>query len=93
MSFLKEEFEVETPFKNRNDVEAEIRTCDRFGGICQWACFIFAAVGVLSDAVDVTIGLESTSWFLLAIIVGINAIIGHLHVVIAKHLLGIEAGE
>jgi hypothetical protein len=31
------------------------------------------------------------SWLLLAIVAGLNAIIGHMHVVVAKHLLGIEA--
>jgi len=41
--------------------------------------------------VNITLGLESMSWFLLAIVVGLNAIIGHAHVVVAKHLLGIEA--
>jgi hypothetical protein len=91
VSFLKEEFEVETPFENHDDVVKEIRSCDRFGGICQWACFIFAAVGIFGDVMNITIGIESVSWFLLAIVAGLNAIIGHVHVVMAKHLLGIEA--
>jgi hypothetical protein len=79
------------PFKDREDVKAEIRNCDLFGGICQYACFAFAALGVYGDALNVTLGLEPTSWFLLAIVAGLNAIIGHTHVVVAKHLLGIEA--
>ena len=91
MSVIKEEFKVETPFKNREEVKAEIRACDRFGGISQYACFIFAALGVIGDAVNITLGLESMSWFLLAIVAGLNAIIGHTHVVVAKHLLGIES--
>jgi hypothetical protein len=40
---------------------------------------------------NITLGLESMSWFLLAIVAGLNAIVGHTHVVVAKHLLGIEA--
>lgn len=82
--------EENKPFKNREDVKAEIRNCDLFGGICQYACFLFAALGVIGDALNITLGLESMSWFLLAIIVGLNALIGHMHVVVAKHLLGIE---
>ncbi len=78
------------PFKNREDVKAEIRNCDLFGGICQYACFIFAAVGVVGDILNVTVGLEPMSWFLLAIVAGLNAIIGHAHAIAAKHLLGIE---
>ena len=69
----------------------EIRDCNRFAAISQYACFIFAALGVIGDALDITLGLESMSWFLLAIVAGLNAIIGHTHVVVAKHLLGIES--
>jgi hypothetical protein len=79
------------PFKDREDVMAEIRNCDRFGGLCQCACFGFAALGAISDVVNVPLGLEPPSWFLLAIVAGVNAIIGHTHVVVAKQLLGIEA--
>ena len=88
---IKAEIMEEKPFKNREEVKAEIRECDRFGGISQWACFIFAALGVIGDAVNITLGLESMSWFLLAIVAGLNAIIGHMHAVVGKHLFGIEA--
>jgi hypothetical protein len=71
-------------------VKSEIRSCDFFGGICQYACFIFAALGVIGDVSNITLGLESISWFLLAVVAGLNAIVGHTHVVVAKHLLGIE---
>ena len=94
MSIIKEELIAtwnHTPFKNREEIKAEIRACDRFAGISQYACFVFAALGVIGDAVNITLGLESMSWFLLAIVAGLNAIIGHTHVVVAKHLFGIEA--
>ena len=91
MSVLKEEFRVETPFKNREEVKAEIHACNRFGAISQYACFIFAALGIIGDAVNITLGLESMSWFLLSIVAGLNAIIGHMHYVVGKHLFGIEA--
>ena len=57
MSIIKEEFKAEIPFKNREEVKAEIRACDLFGGISQFACFIFAALGVIGDAVNITLGL------------------------------------
>jgi len=82
---------LEKPFEDREDVKAEIRECDLFGGICQYLGIRFAALGVIGDALDITLVLESISWFLLAIFFGLNAIIGHTHVVVAKHLLGIEA--
>ena len=46
------------PFKDREDVKAEIRNCDLFGGICQYACFAFAALGVYGYALNATLGLE-----------------------------------
>lgn len=90
MSFLKEEFKAATPFKNREEVKAEIHECDRFAVVTQWACFICAILGVVSDAMNFAIGLKSMSWFLLAIVLGLNALIGHNHTTIGKHLLGIE---
>ena len=93
MSIIKEELSStwnSKPFKKREEVKTEIRDCDRFAGISQYSCFIFAALGVIGDAMNITLGLESMSWFLLAIVAGLNAIIGHMHVVVAKHLLGIE---
>jgi hypothetical protein len=94
MSGIKKELEAtwnHKPFKNREEVRTEIRNCDRFAGISQYACFIFAAIGIIGDALNTTLGLTSLSWFLLAIVAGLNAIIGHNHVVVAKHLFGIEA--
>jgi hypothetical protein len=79
------------PFKNREQAEAEVRKCALFGDICQYLSILFAALGVIGDASNITLGLEPMSWLLLAIVAGLNAIIGHMHVVAAKHLLGIEA--
>jgi len=79
------------PFKNREHVRAEVRRCALFGDVCQYLSILFAALGVIGDASNITLGLEPMSWLLLAIVAGLNAIIGHMHVVVAKHLLGIEA--
>jgi len=79
------------PFKSREHAEAEVRRCALFGDACQYLCFVFAALGVIGDALNITLGLESMSWLLLAIVAGLNAIIGHVHAVVAKHLMGIEA--
>jgi hypothetical protein len=78
-------------FKSREQVMAEVRRCASFGNVCQYLSFTFAALGVIGDAVNVKLGLESMIWLLLAIVAGLNAIIGHVHIVVDKHLLGIEA--
>ena len=93
MSIIKEELKATvnpTQFKNREEVKVEIRDCNRFAAISQYACFIFAALGVIGDALDITLGLESMSWFLLAIVAGLNAIIPQMRSLVAKHLFGIE---
>jgi hypothetical protein len=78
------------PFMNREHVKAEIERCASFGDICQYLSFLFVALGVIGDALNINLGLEPMSWLLLAIVAGLNAIIGHMHVVMAKHLLGIK---
>jgi len=80
----------EKPFKNPEDVKAEIKRCSTFVSISMFIAGIFAILGVIGDALNTTIGLESLSWFLLAIIAGLTAIHPEMHAVAAKHLLGIE---
>ncbi len=79
------------PFKDREDVKKDIRQCALVGSLFIYACLIFAALGVISDALDVTLVLESMSWFLLAIVAGLIAIIPNMRSLTAKHLFGIES--
>lgn len=79
------------PFKDREDVKADIRLCALVGSIFTYASLIFAALGVIVDAFDVTLGLESMSWLLLAIVAGLNGLIPNMRSSVAKHLYGIES--
>ena len=79
------------PFKNREQIKAEIRLCAWASIVFQLLGFLFAALGVIGEAFNTTIGLQSIIWLLLAILTGLHAIIPAMHVVVAKHLLGIEA--
>ena len=81
---------VDEPFKNREHVLAEIRLCARAGGVFQIISYLFLALGIVSDALNVTLVLETISWFMLAIFATVGAIVPNMHVVVAKHLLGIE---
>jgi uncharacterized membrane protein len=51
---------------------------------------IFALLGMISDAVDTTLGLESMSWFLLAIGVFVAGIVPCLGWVVAVYLKAAE---
>ncbi len=79
------------PFKDREEVKKDIRLCALVGSIFQYASFVFAALGVIGDALDITLGLESMSWFLLAIFAALSALVPHMRSVTAKHLFGIES--
>ena len=82
---------VDQPFKNREGVIAEIRQCARMGGVVSILSLLFFALGIISDALNITLGLEPMSWFLMAIFAMVSAMGPTLHVVVAKHFLGIEA--
>ena len=81
----------EHPFKNREDVKKEIKLCDRASGIITIASLIFAALGVIGDAMDINLVLESMSWFMLAILAGMGAFMPFLNQALATHLYGIES--
>jgi hypothetical protein len=78
------------PFKDREHVKAEIRRCAWAGSVFAVISFLFAALGVISDALNTVLVLQPWSWFLLAIFASLHAVVPEVHVVVAKHLLGIE---
>ena len=79
------------PFKDREEVKKDIRLCNVNAGIFALACFVFAALGVISDALNITLGLEPMIWLLLAIVAILSALFFHMNDVMAKHLYGIES--
>lgn len=78
------------PFKNREHIKAEIRICAWANSVFQYLSFLFAALGVIGEAFNTTLGLQSIIWLLLAIFASLHAIVPAMHLVVAKHLLGIE---
>ncbi len=81
----------EKPFKNREEVKKEIRICGMWCNICELFGFLFAISGVIAGLFNITLGLDSMSWFLLAVFFGIIGLAPHIHIVAAKHLYGIES--
>jgi len=79
------------PYKNRQHVIAEIRRCAVASSVSSFLSFLFAVIGIIADALNTTLGLTALTWFLLAIFAAIHAIVPSIHLVAAKHFLGIEA--
>jgi uncharacterized protein (DUF983 family) len=79
------------PFKNREHVKAEIRRCALAGSVFTYLSFLFVALGVIGDALHATLVLQPMIWLLLAIFASLHAIVPFMHLVVAKHFLGIEA--
>ncbi len=77
----------EKPFLNPEDVKHELRQCSTVSSIFQLLSLLFAIVAIIGDASNMTLGLETLSWFLLAIILGISSILPTMHAVSAKRLL------
>ena len=78
------------PFKNREHVIAEIRRCAMASSVSSYLSFLFATIGIIGDALNTTLVLPSTIWLLLAIFAGLHAVVPTIHLVGAKHFLGIE---
>ena len=59
----------EKPVRDREELRPVIRSMG-LGGHISWVLgVIFTVLGIIADAANVTLGLTSISWFLLAIII------------------------
>ena len=77
------------PYKNREHVLDEIRFCARMAQAFTFASFLFIALGIISDALNIVLVLHPITWLLVAIGCGITVTISHLHIMTAKQVLGI----
>jgi len=78
------------PFKNREHILWEIGYCNKAAAYTTILCLVFVAVGIIGDLLNTKLGLGSTSWLLLAIVAGVLSMGPHLHMIMARHLLGME---
>jgi len=77
------------PYKNREHVLAEIRFCARMAQAFTLGSFLFTALGVVSDALNIVLVLHPTMWLLVSIGCGITVVVSHMHIMTAKQVLGI----
>ena len=59
---------AQKPFKDREEVKKEIRVWFLASALLQVGGLLLALIEIIGDALDATLGLETTSWFLLAIL-------------------------
>lgn len=85
MSYSQEE-----PFKNREHILWEIGYCKKAATYITYLSLVFVAVGIIGDLLNMKLGLGSTSWLLLAVVAGVLSLGPHLHMIMARHLLGME---
>lgn len=78
------------PFKDREHVVAEIKKCRIAAEVGSWLAILFVVLGILADLYDRVLIFRTTAWLLLAIFAAVMAVMPHMHVVMAKHLLGTE---
>jgi hypothetical protein len=78
------------PFKNREHILWEIDYCNKATTYITILCLVFFALGIISDLLSMKLALGSTSWLLLAVVAGILSIPPQMHVIMARHLLGME---
>ena len=53
--------------ENRKEIKMSLAQVGLMAHICWFLGILFAVLGVISDAIDETLGLEAISWLLLAI--------------------------
>ena len=81
----------EEPFKNREEMRAALSPMGLMGHVSLFLGIVFAVLGVIADAANATLGLEPTSWLLLAIVACVAGMPAWLTWGISMHLLGMEA--
>ncbi len=82
---------AEKPFKDREEIKKEIRVWFTISLICECLGLLSALIGIIADALDRTLGLETMSWFLLAIFLSVSAAAPLVKSAAAKSLYGTES--
>jgi hypothetical protein len=71
---------------DREKCKGDLIKCGKAADICWYFIIAFVLLGIVSDAANITLGLESMTWFLLAIVVGLASIGPLIHWAVAWYL-------
>ncbi len=80
----------EKPFKDREHIIWEIGYCGRAANYGTYIMMVTLALGIISDALETRLLLGATAWLLIAVVAAVMSLGPHLHMILAKHLLGME---
>jgi hypothetical protein len=75
---------------DREQIKDGLAKAGLMAHICWLLGVLFAIIGVISDAIDETLGLETTSWLLLSIVAFISGIFPGMGQLIIWHVLASE---
>ncbi|WP_455277007.1 hypothetical protein [[Eubacterium] cellulosolvens] len=78
------------PFKNRKELEDALDPMGFAFHFTSWLGIVFAVLGVISDAANITLVLESITWLLLSIATFLAGIPMLVTWAVAQHLLGLK---
>jgi len=73
-------------WEDPKELKASVPREGLIGHVCWLLGVVFAVLGIIGDAADVTLGLEPTSWFLLAIVAFVAGIVPFIELGIAWYL-------
>jgi len=82
---------MENRATNRELIASKASTWAMLGGVFWVLAIIFAILGIVADAINATLGLEQTSWFLLAIVAMVTSGIWYLSWAVALYLRTTDA--
>ncbi len=83
-------YSSDKPFKNREHILSEIGYCNRATNYITYLALAFVSLGIISELANMKLALGATSWLLLAVFAGIISLGPHSHMIMARHLLGME---
>ena len=82
---------AQKPFRDREDVKKEIRVWFIVSSVLEFLSLLLALIGIIADALDRTLGLETMSWFLLAILFSVSAAGPLVMSAVFKSMYGVES--
>jgi hypothetical protein len=83
-------YSQDKPFKDREHILWEIGYCAKATNYITILSLVFMVVGIISDLLNMKLALGATSWLLLAVFAGVVSLAPHLHMLMARQLLGME---